>query len=152
MLKFANARVHTDPASTCASSVTAAQRLWPMPIIATQASADSIRSSVSLVNRWRSVALDSAPSIAPTPKPPSRMPKVARAAAEQVARHDRHQRRHGDDRDRVQRAAQQDRQQVRRETDVAQAGRDRRPERLGRQRRCAAASAATRARVAMMPR
>ena len=74
MLKLANPSVHTDPPSTWASNVTVIQWLWPITIIATQASADSTRSRPSGVKRPRNVALARAPSIAPTPKPPSRMP------------------------------------------------------------------------------
>ncbi len=76
MLKLANARVHTAPASTWASRVSAAHWLWPIATIATQASAESMRSRVSLLKRWRSAALESAPSIAPAPKPPISRPKV----------------------------------------------------------------------------
>ena len=74
MLKVANPSVQTDPATTWANTVTAAQRLWPIPIIARQASADSARNSASLVSRLRRAAPASAPSIAPMPKQPSRMP------------------------------------------------------------------------------
>ena len=76
MLKLANPSVHTDPASTCASRVNTGQRPWPIATIATQASAASTRSCASLLKRLRSVALTSAPSMAPMPKAPSRMPKV----------------------------------------------------------------------------
>ena len=74
MLKLAKPSVQTDPARTWASSVSAVQWLCPIAIIATQARADRALSWVSLVKRLRNPALASAPSIAPIPKPPSKMP------------------------------------------------------------------------------
>ena len=74
MLKVASPRVHTKPATRCASRLSGAQGANAMPAIARPATTHRPRSSASLVKRARSAALDNAPIIAPKPKPPSSRP------------------------------------------------------------------------------